>query len=218
MGKGNKLRMIKICGIKDINTAHIAIDNGVNALGFVFAESSRRIFPEDAKKIIQTLPKNILRVGIFVNAPISLVKEISEYCNLTALQFHGTESVDYCRQYKRKVIKAIKVSKNSQLFPNPESYRGVVKYFLADTYQPGADGGTGKVFPWKDLETIKKYGLVILAGGLNPNNIFTALSVTNPWGVDVSSGVETRGCKDEKKIKKYMEEIQRWKNEQNITG
>ncbi|GAI80221.1 unnamed protein product, partial [marine sediment metagenome] len=111
MGKGNKLTMIKICGIKDTNTAQIAIDNGVNALGFVFAESSRRIFPEDAKKIIQTLPKNILRVGVFVNAPISLVKEIAEYCNLTALQFHGIENVNYCRQYKRKVIKAIKVSK-----------------------------------------------------------------------------------------------------------
>jgi phosphoribosylanthranilate isomerase len=217
MGKGNKLTMIKICGIKDMNTAHIAIDAGANALGFVFAESSRRIFPEDAKKIIQTLPKNILRVGVFVNAPISLVNKIAEYCNLTALQFHGTENVNYCRQYKRKVIKAIKVSKDGQLFPDPASYRGIVKYFLTDTYKPGADGGTGKVFPWKNLETIKKYGLVILAGGLNSNNIFQALSVTNPWGVDVSSGVETRGCKDEKKIKKYMEEIQRWKNGQNIT-
>jgi len=218
MGKENKLAMIKICGIKDMNTAHIAIDAGVNALGFVFAESSRRILPEDAKKIIQSLPKNILRVGVFVNAPVSLVKEIAEYCNLTALQFHGIESVDYCRQYKRKVIKAIKVSKGGQSFPDPEIYRGIVKYFLTDTYQPGADGGTGKVFPWKNLETIKKYGLVILAGGLKTNNIFQALSVTNPWGVDVSSGVETRGCKDEKKIKKYIEEIQRWKNGQNITG
>ena len=217
MGRGNELTLIKICGIKDMNTAHIAIDSGVNALGFVFAQSSRRIFPEDAKKIIQTLPKNILRVGVFVNASVSLVKEIAEYCNLTALQFHGMENVNYCRQYKRKVIKAIKVSKDGQLFPDPSSYEGIVKYFLTDTYQPDVDGGTGKVFPWKNLETVKKYGLVILAGGLNPNNIFQALSVTNPWGVDVSSGVETGDCKDEKKIKKYMEEIQRWKNEQNIT-
>ena len=212
MGRENKLGMIKICGIKDINTATIAINAGANALGFVFAKSSRKIFPEDAKKIIQNLPKNILRVGVFVNAPISIVKEIAEFCDLTALQFHGTENVDYCRQYKRKVIKAIKVSESGQLFPHPESYKGVVRYFLSDTYQIDIEGGTGKIFPWKNLETIKKYGLTILAGGLNPNNVFRALSMTNPWGVDVSSGVETMGCKDEIKIKEYMEEIQRWKN------
>ena len=148
MGRENKLGMIKICGIKNINTATIAINAGANALGFVFAKSSRKIFPEDAKKIIQNLPKNILRVGVFVNAPISIVKEIAEFCDLTALQFHGTENVDYCREYKIKVIKAIKVSESGQLFPHPESYKGVVKYFLSDTYQIGTEGGTGKVFPW----------------------------------------------------------------------
>ena len=159
MGKDNELGMIKICGIKDINTATVAIDVGANALGFIFAESSRKIFPEDAKKIIQTLPKNIMYVGVFVNAPISIVKEIAEFCDLTALQFHGTENVDYCWQYKRKIIKAIKVSESGQLFPHPESYRGVVKYFLCDTYQADANGGTGKTFPWKNLEIVKEYGI-----------------------------------------------------------
>jgi len=209
--------LIKICGIKDINTAHTAIDAGADALGFVFAPSSRRITPEDARKIIQNLPRDILRVGVFVNASISSVKEIAEYCDLTTLQFHGKESVDYCQQFKRPVVKAIKVAKDGRLFPDPVRYKGVVKMFLTDTYQPGTDGGTGKTFPWKEVATIKGYGLVILAGGLNPNNIFQALSVVRPWGVDVSSGVETRGRKDSKKIKKFIQEVRRWKNEQNIT-
>jgi phosphoribosylanthranilate isomerase len=218
MGKDNELGMIKICGVKDLNIARTAIDAGANALGFVFAESSRKIFPEDAKRIIQNLPKEIFRVGVFVNTSMSLVKKIADYCDLTILQFHGMENADYCRQYKRKVIKAIKVSRTGQLFPHPESYKGVVNYFLCDTYQADTDGGTGKSFPWKNLEIVKKYGLTILAGGLNSDNVFQALSITNPWGVDVSSGVETNGCKDEIKIKNYLKEIQRWKNAKNVTG
>jgi len=209
--------IIKICGIKDSSIAHTAIDAGAVALGFVFAPSSRRITPEEAKGIIQTLPKGILRVGVFVNASISLVKEIAKYCDLTTLQFHGKESVNYCRQFKRQVIKAIKVSEDGQLFPDPAIYKGVVKLFLADTYQPGAEGGTGKTFPWKEVEAIKRNGLVILAGGLNSNNIYQALSVAHPWGVDVSSGVETKGCKDSKKIERFIQEVWRWENEQNIT-
>jgi phosphoribosylanthranilate isomerase len=208
---------VKICGIKDINTAHIAIDAGAKALGFVFAPSLRRIIPEDARKIIQNLPKDILRVGVFINAPISLVKEITEYCNLTTLQFHGKESTDYCRQFGGPIIKAIKVAEDGRLFPDPAKYKGVIKVFLADTYQPGAEGGTGKSFPWEEIATIKGYGLVILAGGLNSNNIYQALSIARPWGVDVSSGVETKGHKDSKKIKKFIQEVRRWENEQNIT-
>jgi len=209
--------LVKICGIKDIENALVAVENGADALGFVFAPSSRRITPEDARKIIQNLPRDILRVGVFVNASISSVKEIAEYCNLTTLQFHGKESADYCQQFKRPVVKAIKVAKDGRLFPDPVRYKGVVKMFLTDTYQLGTDGGTGKTFPWKKVETIKAYGLVILAGGLDPNNIFQALNIARPDGVDVSSGVETKGRKDSKKIKKFIQEVWRWENEQNIT-
>lgn len=173
--------------------------------------------PENVKEIIKTLPNDVLKIGVFVNASIFLVKEIAEYCNLTTLQFHGNESVDYCQQFKRQVIKAIKVAEDGRLFPDPARYKGVIKVFLADIYQPGVGGGTGKSFPWKEVATIKRCGLVILAGGLNSNNIYRALSIARPWGVDVSSGVETKGHKDSKKIKKFIQEVWRWKNEQNIT-
>lgn len=209
--------LIKICGIRDIDSAHVAVEAGAKALGFVFARSSREVCPEKAKEIIKALPNNVLKVGVFVNASVSSVKEIAKYCDLTTLQFHGKESVDYCQQFKRPVVKAIKVAEDGRLFPDPARYKGIVKAFLADTYQSGADGGTGKTFPWKEVATIKGYGLVILAGGLNPNNIFQALSVAQPWGVDVSSGVETKGRKDSKKIKKFIQEVRRWENEQNIT-
>lgn len=88
---------------------------------------------------------------------------------------------------------------------------------MADTYQLNADGGTGKTFPWKEVVIIKRYGSVILVGGLSPNNIYQALGVTQPWGVDVSSVVETKGYKDSNKIKKFIQEVGRWKNEQNNT-
>ena len=209
--------LVKICGIKDINTACVAIDAGADALGFVFAPSSRRIAPQEAKEVIRSLPKDILRVGVFVNALISSVREIAECCNLTTLQFHGQENVKYCQQFKRPVIKAIKVTEDGRLFPDPARYKGIVKAFLADTYQLDADGGTGKTFPWEEVATIKRYGSVILAGGLSPNNIYQALSAAQPWGVDVSSGVETKGYKDSNKIKKFIQEVRRWENEQNIT-
>jgi phosphoribosylanthranilate isomerase len=93
--------LIKICGIKDIDSAHEAVEAGAKALGFVFAPSSREVYPENAREIIETLPNDVLKIGVFVDASIFLVKEIAEYCNLTTLQFHGNESVDYCQQFKR---------------------------------------------------------------------------------------------------------------------
>lgn len=210
--------LVKICGIKGIENALTAVENGADALGFVFAPSSRQIVPEKAKKIIDVIPRGVLRVGVFVDAPISLVKEIAEYCALTILQFHGSESVDYCRQFKKPVIKAIRVGEKGNFYPAPELYKETVKAFLADTYQPHKSGGTGLSFSWREVDNIRKYGPVILAGGLNPYNVYQALNIARPDGVDVSSGVETNGQKDPEKIIKFIREIRRWENEQNITG
>ena len=206
--------LVKICGIKDIKSALVAVENGADALGFVFASSSRQLTPEKAKKIMDTIPAGVLRVGVFVDAPISLVKEIGEYCSLTILQFHGNESVDYCRQFKKLVIKAIRVGERGNFYPAPELYKGTVKAFLADTYQPHKSGGTGLSFPWREVDNIRECGPVILAGGLNSYNIYQALNIARPDGVDVSSGVETDGQKDSEKIKKFIKKVRRWENEQ----
>lgn len=209
--------LVKICGIKDIESALVAVENGADALGFVFAPSSRQIVPEKAKKIMDTIPGDVLRVGVFVDAPISLVKEIVNYCALTILQLHGSESVDYCRQFEKPVIKAIRVGERGNFYPAPELYKGAVRAFLADTYQPEKNGGTGLSFSWGEAGNIKKYGPVILAGGLNPYNVYQALNIARPDGVDVSSGVETDGRKDSKKIKRFIKEVKRWENEKDIT-
>jgi len=207
--------LIKICGVKDLGTAIFAIKAGAGALGFVFTHSKREITPQKAKKIIQNLPNkaDIVKVGVFVDAPISLVTEIAEYCGLDILQFHGTESVDYCQQFQKPVIKAIKVGEKGNLFPHPLKYKGKVKAYLTDTYLKGVAGGTGLSFPWDKIDKIKDCGPVILAGGLNPGNIYQALNITNPYGVDVSSGVETEGRKDPQKIKDFIKEIRRWESE-----
>lgn len=209
--------LVKICGIKDIKGALVAVENGADALGFVFAPSSRQLTPEKAKKIMDTIPAGVFRVGVFVDAPISLVKEIEEYCSLTILQLHGNESVDYCQQFKKPVIKAIRVGEKGNFYPAPKLYKGTVKAFLADTYQPHKSGGTGLSFPWREVDNIRKYGPVILAGGLNLYNVYQALDITRPDGVDVSSGVETNGHKDDKKIKWFIKEVRRWENEKDIT-
>lgn len=209
--------LVKICGIKDKNMAHIAVEAGADALGFVFAPSSRRITPQVVRNIIKSLPESIVKVGVFVDASISLVRDIAQYCALTTLQFHGQEDVDYCLQFRLPIIKAIKVTEKGRFIPDPARYGGIVKLFLADTYQKKNAGGTGRTFPWQKIGSIKKYGLVILAGGLKPDNIYPALSITQPWGVDVSSGVETDGAKDSKKIRKFIQEIRRWENEYSNT-
>ncbi|HBY56497.1 MAG TPA: N-(5'-phosphoribosyl)anthranilate isomerase [Candidatus Atribacteria bacterium] len=209
--------LVKICGINDLKSALVAVENGANALGFVFAPSFRQIIPEKAKKIIDDIPKGVLRVGVFVDAPISLVNEIAEYCSLSVLQLHGSESVDYCRQLEKPVLKAIRIGEKGNFYLTPEPYKGIVWAFLADTYQPRKSGGTGLSFPWKKVDNIRRYGQVILAGGLNPYNVYQALNIARPDGVDISSGVETNGQKDPEKIIKFIKEVRRWENEQNIT-
>jgi phosphoribosylanthranilate isomerase len=209
--------LIKICGIQDKNMAQLAVEAGADALGFVFSPSPRQVTPHVARKIIQSLPETILKVGVFVNTSFSVVRNIVQSCALTTLQFHGQESSDYCLRFRLPVIKAIRVDQKGKLLPDPGSYQRVVKLFLADTYEKGKEGGTGKSFPWQKIEPVKKYGSVILAGGLKPDNVYQALSIARPQGVDVSSGVETEGVKDVRKIRKFIQEVRRWENEQNIT-
>ncbi len=210
--------LVKICGIKDKNMAHVAIEAGADALGFVFAPSPRRVTPEVVRNIIQSLPEFVMKVGVFVDTPISSVRDIARYCALTTLQFHGQEEVDYCLQFRLPIIKAIKVTEKGRFIPDPARYVGIAELFLADTYQKKNAGGTGRTFPWQKIDSIKKYGPVILAGGLRPDNVYQALSIAQPWGVDVSSGVETDGAKDSRKIRKFIQEIRRWENENSNTG
>lgn len=195
---------IKICGITSLEVALAATEAGTDALGFVFAPSSRRIQPVMAKEIISQLPPYVNAVGVFVNEKPEVVCQIAEYCGLHLIQLHGEETPEYCKDLNRPVVKAIRVAAPEHLLPMAD-YR--VQGFLLDSLVAGQQGGTGKSFPWNLAREAAQYGKIILAGGLNPDNVVTAINCALPYGVDVSSGVETGGTKDLAKICDFIKRV-----------
>lgn len=206
---------IKICGIRTPDVALAVAEMGADALGFVFAPSSRRVEPAAVREITAKLPPFIPAVGVFVDEDPFRVQEIADYCRLDYVQLHGEETPAYCRLLQVKIIKAIRV-RDAQSIEQMQPYLGVVGGFLLDTYEPGKPGGTGTTFNWEIAREAGKTGNVILAGGLNPQNVGAAISQARPYAVDVSSGVETGGQKDLDKIKSFIEEARR--SCRDITG
>lgn len=198
---------VKICGITDFKTAMAAVDAGADALGFVFAESPRKIDGEKARSIATQLPPFVAKVGVFVDAPAEVVRQIVLYCGLDAIQLHGNESPEYCLQVRetgRKIIKAVAV-RDYESLSLVEHYP--VDAVLADTFIPGKAGGTGKSFNWKYLANNKLSLPLILAGGLAPENVRQAIAEVKPYAVDVSSSVETNGVKDTDKIRAFIRRV-----------
>lgn len=193
---------VKICGIRDIPTALNAIEQGVDALGFVFADSKRRVTPREAKAIIEKLPKEVLKVGVFVNAELGEIQKIIEQTGLTAVQLHGDESPEYCEGLSVPVIKAVSVKSSLELSKIQEY---PVEYILLDSPKGQYRGGNGTSFDWSLLKNFNRgQKKIILAGGLNEENVEEAIRIASPYMVDVSSGVETNGIKDPKKIQNFI--------------
>lgn len=194
---------VKICGITNPEDALAAADYGADALGFVFYRGSPRyISPQAAKEIIRQLPPLITTVGVFVDETIDKIEEIMRHVPLDIAQLHGHEPPESCL-LSRRVIKAIRVKELSDLEPL-KRYR--VSAFLLDTYTPESLGGTGQIFNWDIAVAAKQFGKVILAGGLNPDNIEKAIRWVRPYAVDVSSGIEEeKGKKDLKKMRLFIE-------------
>lgn len=194
---------VKICGITNLEDACAAVDYGADALGFVFYKGSPRyISPETAKEIIRQLPPFITTVGVFVDELTSNIEDILKSVPLDVVQFHGHESPEACMLFRRG-IKAIRVKELSDLEPLK---RYKVSAFLLDTYTPESLGGTGQIFNWDIAVAAKQFGKIILAGGLNPENIEKAIRWVRPYAVDVSSGIEKeKGKKDLKRMKLFIE-------------
>lgn len=201
--------LVKICGITTSETAEAAAAAGADFIGFVFAASRRKITPERAKMIARSLSSSVKTVGVFVNETVEQMVNIAEYVGLDYLQLHGDEGEAVSKQLPRPVIKAFSVKDKS--IKNIMNYP--CDYYLIDS--PG--GGTGKSFDWKLLD---KFNLdaskLILAGGLNPENVQEAIRVVKPAGVDVSSGVETNGAKDIKKIKQFIHDAKNERKDEKI--
>ncbi|MEJ2355705.1 MAG: phosphoribosylanthranilate isomerase [candidate division WOR-3 bacterium] len=192
---------LKICGITNKEDAIMVANLGADALGFVFAESKRKITPEKAKEITEILPPFITTVGIFLDTDLQEVNEICEYTSLDAVQLHGNETPEYCDKIKRKVIKGISINASD----TKESLLSKMKDYSVSAFILDPGRGSGKVFEWKIAKGIKKP--IIIAGGLTPDNVKQVIKDLHPYGVDVSTGVEKGyGKKDRKKVEKFIKE------------
>ena len=199
---------VKICGITNLEDAQLAAELGAQALGFIFyPKSPRAITPAAARQIIAQLPPLVLSVGVFVNEPAALVMEVAEMVRLDWVQLHGEEPPDYCRFLSRNVLKAIPVKDRSSL-ERMKQYQGCVRAFLLDTHKSGQKGGTGESFDWSLARQAKEYGSIVLAGGLNPENVAAAIREVSPLAVDVASGVEAApGKKDHARLRAFFQAV-----------
>ena len=196
---------IKICGITNLDDATAAVEAGADALGFMFYEQSpRNVQIECIAKIVQKLPLWVLKVGVFVNPEPELVMTALANCGLNLLQFHGEESPEFCASFGVMSMKAFRIKDAESLEQIPK-YRTDI--FLLDSYVAGKQGGTGEKFNWNLATEAKKFGKpIFLAGGLTPHNVGEAVQEVQPYGVDVSGGVESSpGKKDHGKIWKFIE-------------
>ncbi len=195
---------VKICGITNSEDAHAAVEYGADALGFVFAKSPRQITKEQARDIIAELPPFVSPVGVFVDEKADKIKEICDFCGIQTVQLHGNEQPSYLKELEGyKLIKAFRVKEEDDL-------KQVANYkphaFLLDSYVKGVMGGTGVSFKWEIARQAHKYGIIILSGGLTPENVKEAIQMVKPYAVDVSSGVESSpGKKDKLVMKRFIE-------------
>lgn len=198
---------VKICGITRVEDALKAVELGADAIGLVFyGPSPRNVSIPQAAEIARQIPAFVTVVGLFVNAEASFINDVTSQVPLDLLQFHGDETPEECTRYKLPFIKAIRVKNDTNLVQYAHEFASA-KALLLDAYAEGMAGGTGHVFDWNLIPN----GLakpVILAGGLNTENVAQAIQQVQPYAVDISGGVESaKGIKDAAKIAAFMQQV-----------
>jgi phosphoribosylanthranilate isomerase len=211
---------VKICGTTSLDDARVAVEAGADALGFIFAPSPRRISPRDAKKIIAELPKEIEKVGVFVNQKPEIILDTVRTAGLTGVQLHGDEDEHVARALRKRashvpLYKAIPAKWIGQLLKNggflglQQGSENIFQAMVLDSGSPENRGGTGKTFDWDDaaplVSSLAKRWKIVIAGGLGVSNVLEAIQLFHPWGVDVVSGVEKEpGKKDHDKVRAFV--------------
>ncbi len=195
--------IVKICGITRAEDARAAVDAGASAIGFIFWPGSpRQVSPAQARRVTRDLPPFVTTVGVFVNQPLDEIEQVAQAAGVSAIQLHGDEDRGFASRLSRPVIKAV-----SQL-------HGLVDWpsnitLLVDAHDPARRGGTGQKADWKAAAALAKERRIVLAGGLNAENVATAIAQVKPFGIDVSSGVETApGLKDHGRIRALFQALQ----------
>lgn len=198
---------IKVCGITKTEDAVLCSRLGAWAVGFIFVkESPRYISTEKASEITAELLETIEKIGVFVNSTIDEIQATIQTSKITRIQLHGDETPDFCTELKKKtslpIIKAFRVNSIEDI-DTIKLYKNIISAVLLDTFDKNQHGGTGKTFNWEIAKKAKEYEIpLILAGGINPDNILNAYAEVKPFAIDVSSGVEiSPGIKDHEKLK-----------------
>jgi phosphoribosylanthranilate isomerase len=214
---------IKICGLSEIEHALAAAEAGADFLGLVFALSRRQVSVEKALSIakeIHALSPHPIVVGVFVNSTADEVNRTADCCNLDWVQLSGDETWDYCQQIERPIIKTIHISSTKTveeiISEIAMGYRLLTRQdfvCLIDSKVGESYGGTGQAFDWNLAKEISARFSVIIAGGLTTTNVSRLVEEVQPWGVDVSSGVETNGQKDTAKIRTFIRVVRAASNE-----
>lgn len=198
--------LVKICGLTNLEDTMDAIELGADFLGFNFyPDSPRYLEPDRAKDIFREIPGGVTKVGIFVNADYQLVTDMAIDLELDYLQFHGDETPDFCNQFGRSWWKAFRPQTEKDL-EEISPYKS--EWLLIDSFVEKAFGGTGIVSNWDLAKKAKKYGSLILSGGLKSENVEMALSSVKPYAVDVASGVESSpGVKERSKMEEFIKRV-----------
>ena len=195
---------VKICGITRPEDGEHAARLGVDAIGLVFyAGSPRAVTIEQAQAVVASLPPFVSVVALFVDPEPADVEEVLQQVSINLLQFHGDESAEFCQSFAKPYIKAIRMRDDVNLVDVVIEHDAAAGILL-DSYQPGSHGGTGHHFDWARIPTCLDKPIV-LAGGLDADNVANAITQAHPFAVDVSSGVESaKGIKDSKKMNQFM--------------
>ena len=205
---------VKICGITNLDDALVAIEYGADALGFIFARSPRQVTAEVVREITSKLPPFITKVGVFVDSELKQVTETISLCNLDLAQLHGNENIDYCAALYPRVVKTFTIN---NLPSDQELIRYRVAAFMLDKDKTGSGDEAEIARLWHRARDLRKHGPVILAGGLNPDNVVQAIETVDPYAVDVSSGVEAGpGKKDHDKLSAFIKAAKHVKPGGNI--
>ena len=213
---------VKICGLRNIDDALAAAEAGADFLGIVFEPRSKRyVDVDEARNLVRAFRDRWGQdgprwVGVFANQPLEDVQRVLAHCGLDMAQLSGSESTDYCRQVSKPVIKVVHVRSDApardvlaDVGSSLALYENDGHLCMLDTFKQGVLGGTGQVFDWDVAREMAREHRLLLAGGLNRDNVAEAMRQVGSWGLDVSSGVETDGHKDAAKIVDFIEQVRR---------